>query len=441
MTTRPPNNPGRLSRALGLLKSFRVNLAAIGVGVLIGISYKELGLKLGPWGNLYLSLLKMTILPIIFSAITQSLGRMLRSGAATRYLPRAVAVFAVATMLAGVLGVASGLIGRPGQALNTSQGHVVLGKLLAEHGDRQSPEASGETKSESLLRRIIPSNVVRAFSEDDSLAVVFLSVLMGMALGINHSRPSTLLLETLQGLYETFSKILNWGLYGLPFGLCCLIANQTASIGVDLLLCLSVIIVQFLSVMLAVGVLYILLIRLCTGIAVGRLVSAMRDPLTLALVAQNSLLAMPMAIERLVKELGQPEDVAEFAVPLAVVLNRLGCVVLFAYVSTFVAQVYYEPLAVYQWGEIALSSGLVGAAAIGNMAVIAPMILSVLAPVGLPASLGIAVMVQTTTLFNPVVALVNLLGACALSTVIARLGRAGAGPAVPAPADRETGIE
>ena len=96
-----------------------------------------------------------------------------------------------------------------------------------------------------FIAGMVPENVFRAFTSGKSLAVIFVSILMGISLGVNRSQASERLLQVVRGIYETFFKILDWTLYALPFGLYCLIAGQIATLGTEYVITLSKVIGLF----------------------------------------------------------------------------------------------------------------------------------------------------------------------------------------------------
>ena len=91
--------------------------------------------------------------------------------------------------------------------------------------------------------------------------------------------------------------------------------------------------------------------------------------------------------------------------------------------AVMTAQFYGHALTLVDVVGIVLSAAIVGMAAVGNLAVVAPLVLEVLQPLGLPAGFAVIILVQSTALVNPVVKLTQLFGACATTSVICRQGR------------------
>jgi Na+/H+-dicarboxylate symporter len=149
-----------------------------------------------------------------------------------------------------------------------------------------------------------------------------------------------------------------------------------------------------------------------------RILNSLRDPLTIAFVGSNSLVAMPLALQRLEDDLGQSPDVVQFLVPLGVTMNRHAYPLLFALMTVFVAQTYNHPLDISQLVHVAFASALIGMAAIGPAASVAPLMAFMISPLGLPTELAVAVLVETTAIVTPIVAMTHLFGSCATATLI-----------------------
>ena len=71
------------------------------VALFIGIYFKETAKVLTPFGEMYLSLLKMCIIPIVASALAYSIGKLASSDEASRQLKRSILV-----ILASLIAVA-----------------------------------------------------------------------------------------------------------------------------------------------------------------------------------------------------------------------------------------------------------------------------------------------------------------------------------------------
>jgi Na+/H+-dicarboxylate symporter len=400
-------------RRLALLKNPWVNLAAMAAGVLLGLYVKPLARVLAPAASLYLSLLKMCVIPIIASAIVVSIGKMLGSGIMYWYLRRLLVVFVVATLLASAVGLGGGLLLQPGARLGES-GRAFLGQAFLES---EGEAAVTEEGVWGLVRSMVPSNVFSAFSQGEMLAILFVCIFLGTALGVMGNEASRQVLHTLSGVYEAFVKILDWILYLLPFGLLCLLSQQILRLGPEILGALAFLLLVYYGGCLLLCLVYLLAHRLATGRGLAQVADAFKEPLLISFVASSSIAATPVAIESLHQSLGRRRELASFVVPLAVVMNRQAYVLLFALTAVFVAQLFGESLTLGQCIVVLLGAAISGTAAVGAPAVVAPMLAYVLGPVGLPVAVGMTVLVAISPIIDPISSMTNLFGACATSTL------------------------
>lgn len=409
---------------LSLMKNPWINIGAIAAGVAVGLSAKTLAAVLVPPGDLFLSMLKMCVLPIVFTAITASVAKLLRSGAANRYLNRIILVFALGACMGAVAGVASGVIVGPGEKLS-AQSRTILGTVFRD-AERLAVRSDGQRKKSpwELAYSAVPSNVFFAFSSGQSLAVVFISILLGIALGLLKNKTADHLVAALDAINGAFLKILNWVLYLLPIGLCCLVAGQVGVLGTIVLAAMAKLIVLYFAVCILLCILYTVALRQVTGMGVIQILAAMRDPLLVAFVTRSSIAAIPLALDRMRTELNQPDEVASLVIPLSVVINRHAFILLFSMVAVFVAQLFQIHLSLFQQILLMAAAAISGMAAVGAPSAIAPMVAYVLIPLGLPASIGVAIIAAMGPIIDPIATLTNLYGGCATTALVANL-RAG----------------
>jgi|WetSurMetagenome_2_1015567.scaffolds.fasta_scaffold00045_36 proton glutamate symport protein len=406
--------------ALSLLKNPWVNLGAVLAGAGIGLYAKPAASDMAPLGDLFLSLIKMCVLPIVATAITASVARLLRSGSVHRYLNRIIIVFAVGACMGAFAGIAAGSVFAPGENLQANS-RKVLADIFSE-AELQPLQSTAARKAGpwDLAFSVVPSNVFYAFTSDQSLAVIFVSLLLGIALGALKTDGAQRLVSGFDALYGAFFKILNWVLYGLPIGICCLVAAQVLVLGTTILLAMTKLIALFFGTCALLWVLYAAAMRMATGIPLGRLLAAMRDPLLVSFVTRSSIAAVPIALERMKTDLRQPEEVASLVIPLSVIINRHAFILLFSLTTVFVTQLFQMELSFGQQALLVVAAVFSGMAAVGAPSVIAPMIASVLVPLGLPASAGIAVLIAIGPIVDPIATMTNLFGGCATTAIVAR---------------------
>jgi proton glutamate symport protein len=420
----PPGPPSRLK----ILRHPLVCLLGIMVGLSAGLYHEKDSLSfdlvgyMRPLGKVYLSLLQMCVIPTFTTAIVVSLGNMFRSRKVGRSLGRLIVVYALGITLASTAGVAAGLIGKPGEGLKYSSRQVLSQNLgmsdQAQAGTEGSPAGSGGLTR--LFESLVPENVFFALSYGKSLALISVSILLGVALGLKRTPFTENLMAVMCGLYEAFFRILDWSLYALPFGLACLLADQVAVMGTEVITALARLVIIFYCSCAFLCVLYVLTLKWVTLLPLADVLESKKESLAVAFATSSSIAAIPIALQRMHETLKLPRDLIHFLVPLGVVINRHGYPLLFALTTVFIAQLYQQPIGLGSALAIVLAASLSGMAAVGSPAAVAPMVGHVLMPLGLPVSIGTSILVSISPVIDPMASMTNLFGGCASAAVISK---------------------
>src|SRR5438477_9117610 len=93
-------------------------LAAIAVGIFLGATYPQLGLKMQPFGDGFIKLIRMLIAPIIFCTVVHGIASMTDLKKAGRVALKALIYFEVVTTVALVIGLAVVNLWQPGSGMN-----------------------------------------------------------------------------------------------------------------------------------------------------------------------------------------------------------------------------------------------------------------------------------------------------------------------------------
>ncbi len=407
---------------LEFLRKPWVCISSAFLGLFIGLNFKDAAESIAPIGDIYMKLLTMTVTPIVFSALAIGITHLLESKNGSRYIGRTLAALATGTLIAGFLGTFLALAAAPHLKPDTDK-RDFIGEALSSI--EKTNAAQPETKPGVLgfIQNFIPSNVVDALASDNLLAVVFLATLLGVALcNVTEGRRLTAL-GLFSAIYETFIIILEWILYLLPFGLCCLLASQASKVGLEALKAMSAIIGIYMLCFLAMSTLYLAALRQATGKSLREVWTNLKEPFTIAFIASSDS-ALPSAMRKMEK-FGYPKEMLNSVIPLSSALNRHGTATVFAITTIFVAQIYGMELTVWKCLLIALSCSVVGAFDSGEYVTIAPMITYILIPLGLPPAGAVAIILTIWPMFEWFPELQCTMASCANAAIVGNLNHAG----------------
>lgn len=408
-------------RPIDLLLSPWVVFSGMIAGIIIGRKYNVLALKLAPFGNIYLSLLQMCIVPIMITAVVSSIGRLLTTAQTSKYIRRLVIVFLLGLLSASIVGLTMGIFAKPGKGLGETN-QIVLGKKIYK-----AEVYSGNQKSESkglvsFIRDMVPTNIFAAISKGQNLAVLLFSVLLGIALGLIRSPSSNTSLSVIDAFYDAFLNIIGWLIYGLPFGLLCLLADHVSKIGTDVVVAMLRLVIFVYVCALILLVIYSLIIWMRAGGSYWSSISALRETILVALGTSSSFASIPSALRGLHDNLKFEKKTSDLVIPLGVTLNPHGTVVHFAISIIFIAQIYAVPLGFKELLIVIIGSILAGLAAtsVPGLAGLS-MISIVLIPLGLPYAVAVILLAAIDPILDPVLTTVNVYGNCAATALIAKL--------------------
>lgn len=165
---------------------------------------------------------------------------------------------------------------------------------------------------------------------------------------------------------------------------------------------------------------HILVLSFATRTAPWRPLVALKSPLILAFATDNPFVALYSAIESLQKDYAVSRAVADTIVPFGVLANQHGQVLLFAFTSVFIAQIYGVELGLGGIATLGLGCVIAGSAAVGGGAALAPILAPVLLGAGVPGALAVVVLATTQPVVANLSSTLTVLATCNLAVLTAR---------------------
>jgi len=382
-------------------------VVSVVLGAYIGRFHPEVARQLQPLGSLYLGLLKMCVLPILLSAISNSIGRLMRSHDAQRYVRRILLIFPLALLIVSGIATSIAAVAGPGRNLTTSTLET-LGVLVNQSGIDLEIALNGPLEVEAgntigdLVVDIVPENIFLALAEGQTLQVLLFAIIFGVSLGLIRTPSVNALFDILDSVYRSFNQVIYWLTYLLPIGLFSLLAYQLSEIGVEVLVSMVGFVVVMLVISLVMYGLGTIVIWRRSGQSLGHVLSAMKDPTILALATSSSLACLPAAISSLSEDLGFDRQTTDLVTPLSITLCRFGSVAYFGAAALFVAQLYQKEIGLATLLIILVGAILAGMATSGVTGILTLTMLGlVLDPLRLPLEAVLVLFIAIDPLMDP----------------------------------------
>ncbi|HET7656433.1 MAG TPA: dicarboxylate/amino acid:cation symporter, partial [Luteimonas sp.] len=305
-------------------------LAAIVLGALLGHFVPETGEAMKPLGDAFIKLVKMIIGPVIFVTITTGIAGMPKLAALGRVFGKAMAYFLTVSTLALVVGLVVAHALQPGAGMHIDPAALDAG-LVQNYVGR-----SHELTATSFLLDAIPTTLVSAFTGDNILQVLLVSVLFGIALALTgeRGRPVTTFLEALTAPVFRLVHLL---MKAAPVGAFGAIAFTIGKYGLDVLANLAWLVGSFYLTALLFVLVVLGAIARASGFSILALIRYLKDELLLVLGTSSSESALPLLMEKM-ERAGCGKPVVGLVVPTGYSFNLDGTNIYMTVAALFIAQ-------------------------------------------------------------------------------------------------------
>jgi proton glutamate symport protein len=382
-------------------------LLGLFLGGLCGYLFPSQGVALKPLGDVFLRMIRMLIVPLIFSTLivgiagTGSFKKMGRLGI------KAMIWFWSATTVAMIYGLIIGNTLRPGAGVPIM--HIEVHEAIAT--------ASKPFTFTDLLIRMVPVNPFEAAATANLLQIVFFSCFFGVAVAAMGDR-GKIIVDFFNAIQQAMFIVTRYVIKLAPFGVFGFAAFMVGKFGFALVIPLAKLI-GCLYLGLFLFVISVLCVA-CLIIKVNffQLLRVIKQPLVVGFTTSSSEAALPLTMETL-ERFGVPKHIVGFVLPTGYAFNLDASSFYHILVVLFIAQVYGIHLGLGQQLVIFLTMALAqkGTAGVPSAAMI---VLSALLPTfGLPIE-GLIMIMGVDRIMDMGRTVVNLTGNIIATLIVAR---------------------
>ena len=268
-------------------------------------------------GQLWLSALQMTVLPIVFALLTVGLGRT--SGAAGQdgsIVRRSVIVFATLYALSLVVAI---IVNR----LLLDVWPVSAAAAEAFQKVTQSSSPAARMDAGAIIVSIVPSNVFGAFASGAMLPVVVFAILFGLAMRTIEPDRRKHIVSLIESIADVMFKIVGWVLLIAPLGVFALVIGTVHETGLAIIWGLAGYLRHVLIVMSVLLLFVYIIAAFWARISLGRFAAATAPSQLVALSTQSSVGSLPVMLAS-AKTLQIGENTTNVVLPLAVSIFRFS---------------------------------------------------------------------------------------------------------------------
>ena len=392
-------------------KSTLILLGSIILGTIIGLIFKEKATILSPFGDLFINLLLVIIVPLIFLTLTTSIGKMKQPKRIGKILTAVFGVFIVTSLISVFVGILST---RSFRLIDTQDTDAIKEILNSEvvAGDEEI------NYLDKTIKTISVSDFSLLLTRDNMIALIVFSILFGISINISKDKGKKLLevLDSTNNVLQSFIKII---MYYAPIGLGCYFASLVGTFGGEIALGYGK---TFIIYTVVAILFYLIVYTLYAFIAAGKngVVAYWKNiiPATVTSIATCSSAASIPVNTECAKKIGVPNDIAETTIPLGTNFHKDGSIIGSVFKIMFLVYLFGSDVSLLTIVGVALlATLLVTAVPIGGGTISETLIITML---GFPIS-ALGMLTIIATIIDPPATMLNVVGDSASSMLVARI--------------------
>lgn len=396
-------------------KSTIILLISIIIGTLIGIIFKDDASVLSPFGDLFVNLLLVAVVPLIFVSISSSISKMNKPKRFGKIISSTIFVFVITTFIVVLLSFSitkiTNLINVSDTATITSAFDYTLEEEVIEL---------------NLLERVVDmvstNDFANLFSTDNMLALIVISILFGIAINMSKKKGQKVaeFLDSMNSVIMNYIKII---MYYAPIGLACYFASLIGTLGTTIAVGY---LKTFIIYLLVCAIVFFIFYSLYAYIAAGKdgvksfWTNIIPSSLT-ALGTCSSAASVPTNIT-CTKNIGVPSDIAETTISLGTSFHKDGSAIGSVFKIMFLVALFGTSVSTF--GETievfaiaVLATLLISAIPLGGGTISELLIISML---GLPVA-ALPILTIIAAVIDAPATLLNVVGDSTSAMLITRL--------------------
>jgi proton glutamate symport protein len=370
---------------------------------------------LEPIGQLWVNAIRMTVIPLVVSALIVGVTSAPNPRDVGRIGARALVLFVALLALAAGL---STMIGAPlmaGLSLDAS----AVDALRASAASASESAARAPTFVEWLVG-LVPVNPVRAAADGAMLPLILFSLAFAGALTqVEQSRRAPVI-KFFDSVQEASLVLVRAILVLAPLGVFALAVPLAARLGLGAVGALAGYVVAVVLMLTGFSLLVLYPLASWIGrVPLGTFARAALPAQGIAFSSRSSLAAIPAMLDGVNTTLGLPRVIGSFFIPLAASMFRVGAAVLLPVGALFLAKLYGIELGAPQYVAIALTSVITSFSVPGVPGGSIIVMVPVLAAAGIPVE-GIGILLGVDTIPDMFRTTTNVNGHLAAAVMLSR---------------------
>ena len=265
----------------------------------------------GLFGNGFMDLLKMLVVPLVFLSIVRVIININKDGIG-KLTFRSIFMLLITTAISAIVGILVANFFKLG----------IGEKIVVADAEIREIKSIIDT-----IRGLLPSNPIKVMADGNIVAVVIFAAFLGNAINRLQKKYSDVIapfVSLVEAMYKIITSVAMTVIKYMPYAVVALLANTITARGMEsLYTVLDFIIALYVSVFIMIVV--HLIIVAVNGVNPIKYLKNVSEALILAFTSRSSLGTLPVTIECLTDKCGVDEGVASFVGSLGSNMGMNGC--------------------------------------------------------------------------------------------------------------------
>ncbi len=381
-----------------------------------------------PVGTLFLSLLLMIVVPLVLSSLivgVAGIGDVRKLG---RIGLKSFGYCLVISAISVLIGLVLANTIRPGErvspeiATQLKERYSSGAATLTEAQKKSAEAAKSDSALMQVVKTIVPRNVVHSISGENPnmLHIMFFALIIGIAITLLPAPVSAPFVGFMEGLFAITSKIIDMIMKFAPYAVACLLFNNIAVFGIELLSSLAWFVVTvLLGLSLHFFGVYSLSIWFLSKMNPIDFFRRVWTVIVTAFSTSSSNATLPTALRISEENLGVPREINSFVLTVGATANQNGTALYEGVTVLFIAQLAGVDLTIGLQLMVVYMAILGGIGTAGVPSGSIPFIIGILAMIGIDPAL-IAIILGVDRILDMCRTTLNVVGDITAATFVAR---------------------
>lgn len=381
-----------------------------------------------PIGQLFLNLLLMIVVPLVFASLVvgvAGIGDIRKLG---RIGFKSFAYTLIISAISVVIGLGLANTIRPGERIapevrtQLEQQFSSGAKTSVEAQQKAADSAKSDSGLMQAVKTVVPSNVFNSISgsSPNMLHIMFFALIVGIAITLLPAPVSAPFVSLMEAVFAITSKIIDIIMKFAPYAVACLIFNNIAQFGLELLQSLAWFVI---TVLLGLSIhffgIYSLSIYFLSKMNPLEFFKRIRTVIVTAFSTSSSNATLPTALRVSEENLGVPKEINSFVLTVGATANQNGTALYEGVTVLFLAQLAGVELTLSLQLMVVYLAILGGIGTAGVPSGSIPFIIGILAMINIDPAL-IAIILGVDRILDMCRTTLNVVGDLTAATFVAR---------------------